>query len=199
MFVGRQKVVVVGAANTGKTCIIGRYISGEFPDNPVTMVSPTFVETSVPVGDRTVTIEIWDTAGAERFRALSHLFYRGAEAGIVVFSIVESDSLARAKEEINGLRQERGDDIKVFVVGNKCDLVRERAVTDEDARKFAQSFNARYFETSAKTGLNIAELFTAVAESLLLDSLPQQPSGQKKSLVGTVGLTTPTKESSDCC
>jgi small GTP-binding protein len=194
----KAKVVLVGAEHTGKTCIISQYVSGEFSENQLATLSPAFVQKVVEVEGKAITLEIWDTAGEERFKSLSHLFYRDAEAGIVVFSLVEHGSLARASEEIAVLSKERDDQVKVFLVGNKCDLATERTVSAEEGRQLAQSAKAAYFETSAKTAVNIHELFRAVADSMC-SSLPKEPIPTgKKSLEDTIGLTT-AKKSSGCC
>jgi small GTP-binding protein len=196
---GKSRVVLIGAEHTGKTCIISKYVSGEFFDKHVTTLSPAFVQKPVEVGGRPIMLEIWDTAGEERFKSLSHLFYRDAEAGIVVFSIIEPESIARATEEIAVLSKERSDQVKVFLVGNKCDLAAERTVSAEDGRGLAQTVNAPYFETSAKTGVNIPELFMAVAESVAANKRTDEHPVRKRSVGDTVALATPTKKSSGCC
>jgi small GTP-binding protein len=162
----KAKVVLVGSAHTGKTSIINRYIYGEFTPHTMPSTQPAFFQKKIHYCGVEFTLEIWDTAGQEQYHALSPMFYRDAEAGIVVFDLTDQSSFSRCKQWVSELRQARGDAITLLVAGNKNDLVSIRTVNLESISSFASSIGAESFETSAKTGENVELLFTALVKTL---------------------------------
>lgn len=127
---------------------------------------PAFFQKKIFCDDGEFTLEIWDTAGQEQYHALSPMFYRDADAGIVVFDLTDSSSFTKSKQWVSELRQARGDDITIAVAGNKSDLPSKRMVKLEEMSAFASSINAESFETSAKTGENVTLLFTSLVKTL---------------------------------
>jgi small GTP-binding protein len=162
----KAKVVVVGAAHTGKSSLVYRYMYGEFTPHTKPSTQPAFFQKKLSYMDRPVTLEIWDTAGQEQYHALSPMFYRDADIGIVVCDLSDSPTFARLKQWVTELRQARGEAITIFVVGNKKDLSSQRTVTLESLATFASSIGSECFETSAKTGENVELLFNAIAKGL---------------------------------
>ena len=162
----KAKVVLVGAAHTGKTSIINRLIYEEFSPHTMPSTQPAFFQKKIFCDDGEFTLEIWDTAGQEQYHALSPMFYRDADAGIVVFDLTDSSSFTKSKQWVSELRQARGDDITIAVAGNKSDLPSKRMVKLEEMSAFASSINAESFETSAKTGENVTLLFTSLVKTL---------------------------------
>ena len=162
----KAKVVLVGAAHTGKTSIVNNYIYGEFSPHTMPSTQPAFFQKKVQYNGDPFTLEIWDTAGQEQYHALSPMFYRDADAGIVVFDLTDSSSFAKSKQWVSELRQARGDSITIVVAGNKNDLPSLRTVTFESVTTFATSIGAESFETSAKTGENIELMFNSLVKVL---------------------------------
>lgn len=162
----KAKVVLVGAANSGKTSIVGRYVSGEFLSTTMPTTQPAFSQKRVNYYGKEVSLEIWDTAGQEQYHALSPLYYRDADIGIIVFDLTDQSSFIKSKQWVNELRQARGDGISMFLVGNKSDLLSIRTVSLETSHQFASSIGAEVFETSAKTGENIEMLFSSIVKSI---------------------------------
>ena len=158
-FIG--KVVLVGAANAGKTSLVTRFVQGDFPLNVQPSTQPAFSKKKVTHKGRKVTLEIWDTAGQERYHALSPLFYREAHVGIVVYDVTDLESLAKARTWAEELRTEVGDEIGIVLAGNKIDC--EAAVSLESANKIAETLGAKVVETSARTGEGVEMLFYTAA------------------------------------
>lgn len=171
----KVKVVLVGAAHTGKTSIVNQYVFGSFTLHTVSTTQPAFCQKQLTHRLQQLSLEIWDTAGQERYHALSPLFYRDAEAGIVVFDLTDADSFARAQKWINELKQARGDQIHIVIAGNKSDLVEKRVVSESEAQQLAQSIKAPYFETSAKTKDNIDALFNSICDHIVNQILSAGP------------------------
>ena len=115
-------------------------------------------------------MQIWDTAGQERYRSLAPMYYRGAQAAIVVFNVTSQSSFEGAKTWVKELQRKAPPELVIAIVGNKCDLP-DRKVSREEAKEFAATVKnpvtgeeAFYMETSAKTNVAVAEVFEEVAK-----------------------------------
>ena len=197
----KVKVVLVGAAHTGKTSIVNQYVFGSFTHHTVSTTQPAFCQKQLNYKEKELSLEIWDTAGQERYHALSPLFYRDAEAGIVVFDLTDADSFTRAQKWISELKGARGDKIHIVIAGNKSDLVDKRNVSVDDAQGLAQSHKAPYFETSAKTKENIEALFNSICEHIVNMSPSASPDAAppSKSIKGNIKFEGNEKEGKSCC
>lgn len=140
---------------------------------------------------RTIKFEIWDTAGQERFASLAPMYYRNAQAALVVYDITKPTSLIKAKHWVAELQRQASPGIVIALVGNKLDLAREdndsklvvnsatddedithtRQVSMKEAQEYAEEEALLFFETSAKTGYNVSEVFTAIANAIPETSL----------------------------
>jgi small GTP-binding protein len=125
--------------------------------------------------DRTVRLQLWDTAGQERFRSLIPSYIRDSTVAVVVYDITSQDTFRQVDKWVEDVRQERGDDVIIMLVGNKTDLADKREVSTEDGEKKAKELKVMFIETSAKAGYNIKTLFRRVAAAL-----PGMESKEKK-------------------
>ena len=198
----KVKIVLVGSHHTGKTSIVNKYVLNKFTTHTISTTQPAFCQKQITHRDHQLSLEIWDTAGQERYHALSPLFYRDAEAGIVVFDLTDQESFDRAQKWIDELKKARGDAIHIAIAGNKVDLVDKRVVSNADALRLAQSINATYFETSAKTAENIDALFSSISDHIVNQILAaNQANGendQKKSLRASIRFDQAQPQSSGC-
>merc|ERR1712130_171647 len=121
---------------------------------------------TVPLEDYIVKFEIWDTAGQERYRSLAPMYYRGAAAALVVYDITTQESFLGAKTWIEELQRQVRADIVIGLAGNKSDLEDKREVTLEDGKNYAEDNGYLFYETSAKLGHNVNEIFKDIAKKL---------------------------------
>ncbi|KAH0786138.1 ras-related protein Rab6 isoform X2 [Histomonas meleagridis] len=156
------KVVFLGDANVGKTSIINRALKGMFTDEIQETIGAYCQQKTIDIDGNDVTLDIWDTAGQEKFRSLAPMYYRGAAAVILVYSITDLNSFQELNTWINDLKQNGSPQI-LFIVGNKADLEDQRVISTEDGESFAKNVSATFFEVSAKVGTSIEELFSSVA------------------------------------
>jgi small GTP-binding protein len=183
----KRKVVLVGSAHAGKTSIVNRFVYGDFSPHTLPNTQPAFFQKQIKANGIDLSLDIWDTAGQEQYHALSPMFYRDADAGIVVFDLTDSSTFARCKHWVRELKEARGTGIAIVIAGNKKDLPSLRTVSPESFAEFALAIDVDHFETSAKTGENIDLLFSSLAKKLLKpaefrrESAPEleeaQPSG----------------------
>jgi len=170
------KVVLLGKEYGGKTSVVERFIHERFNENlPYqNTIGAAFGAKSVSAHGKSVVLGIWDTAGSERYEAMSRIYYRGAKAAIVCYDLTDDASWDRARFWVQEVKAHE-ESCKVYLCGTKRDLLkevrggegRERAMDYHDITDYADSIMADYFETSSKTGENIYELFTKIASDFV--------------------------------
>ena len=156
------KIGLVGDAGTGKTCIISRFINDRFDKSQMTTACPSFCTKTIsyPEYNKTINLDIWDTAGQEIYRSISKLFYKGACVGILVYDVTSKKSFESIKEYwYNELKDNTESNIIFNIVGNKIDLFESEEVDEEEAKNYAKSINAGFYLTSAKKNIEITDLF----------------------------------------
>lgn len=165
------KLVLLGEAAVGKSSIVLRFVSDDFTENKEPTIGAAFLTQRVNIGDETVKFEIWDTAGQERFASLAPMYYRNAQAALVVYDVTKPQSFIKARHWVKELHEQASKGIIIALVGNKIDVLEngeERKVAREEAERLAEEESLLYFETSAKTGENVNEVFLAIAEKIPL-------------------------------
>ena len=171
------KVVLLGDSGVGKTCIISRYISGTFEANSASTNGASYASKIVKYEKlgKTLSLDIWDTAGQEKYKALTKFFYKDAAVAILVYDITRKESFDSLKEYwYTQLQENGGKSIVLGVAGNKCDMYEQEAVPENEAREFAKSINAIYSLTSAQNNTGINELFMDAGNKYLDPNFQQQ-------------------------
>ena len=164
------KVVLLGEGRVGKTSILLRYVENSYVEGRQSTLTASYLDKNVIVDDkREARLSIWDTAGQERFHSLGPIYYRKAKGAILVYDITDATTFDRVKSWTKELRKMVGDHTKICItiVGNKIDLERHRAVSQQSAKKYAISVGADYFEVSAKTGMGVGSVFEELTKVLL--------------------------------
>ncbi|KAJ2084684.1 Vacuolar protein sorting-associated protein 21 [Coemansia sp. S100] len=118
------KVVLLGEAAVGKSSLVLRFVNDEFQDNKEPTIG-AFLTQKVRLDDSVLKLDIWDTAGQERFHSLAPMYYRNAQAAVVVYDITRASSLDRAKSWIKELQRQANPNIVIALVGNKLDLAND--------------------------------------------------------------------------
>lgn len=170
------KIILIGDASVGKSCIVQQYVTGTFQDLTKATVGAAFISKDVEMEGKNYTLNIWDTAGQEAYRYLVPMYYRDAGIGIIVFDITKRESYDSVSTWLEDARKEVGDTLLVVICGNKCDLDSERQVTFDEAMVFASQNNILYTETSALSGSGVGKLF----EMSLLEYQKRNATAEKK-------------------
>ena len=160
------KLVILGEEAVGKSSIAQRFVNGKFTNLHQATIGALFLTKKIRHEDRIVKFEIWDTAGQERFHSLTPLYYKNANAAIVVFDVANLGSFERAKTWVNDLIEKANPGIIIAICGNKIDLEDSRVVKKEDAEKYAEEIGSLYTEVSAKLDKNVNELFEKIVEKM---------------------------------
>jgi len=156
----------LGESAVGKSSLVLRFVKGQFLEYQESTIGAAFLTQTVCLNDTTVKFEIWDTAGQERYHSLAPMYYRGAQAAIVVYDITSNDSFERAKSWVKELQRQGNPNIVIALAGNKVDLAANRKIDQEVAQSYADENGLLFMETSAKTAANVNELFVAIAKKL---------------------------------
>jgi len=162
----KYKLVFLGEQAVGKTSVITRFMYDTFDNNYQATIGIDFLSKTMFLEDRTVRLQLWDTAGQERFRSLIPSYIRDSSGAIVVYDITNRASFLNTSKWIEDVRSERGNDVVIFLVGNKTDLADRRQVSTEEGEEKAKENGVMFIETSAKMGNNIKGLFKQLAQAL---------------------------------
>ncbi|XP_061381392.1 uncharacterized protein LOC116776318 [Danaus plexippus] len=167
MKVVEAKIVVLGSQGVGKTSLVVRYIGKMFSKHISPTIGASFFTCNINLEDSRIKLQVWDTAGQERFRSMAPMYYRNANAALLVYDITSANSFASIKSWVKELQSNVGDPIVLSLVGNKSDLECHRAVSASEAAQYAEEIGAAYCETSALHDQGIDQVFLATASELL--------------------------------
>jgi small GTP-binding protein len=159
-----HKVPLIGDANVGKTSIVTRYTTNQFPETPATTVGVSNVQVTLHYESEELTVNLWDTAGQERFRSLVPLYTRGADLIVLVFSMTDYESFEHLTQWYGKVRTDMRLTCPIVLCGNKTDL--DALVPRARAEEWAAEHNCPVVFTSAQTGDNIKDLFAVIAQEI---------------------------------
>jgi Ras-related protein Rab-7A len=155
----------------GQRC---RYVSGSFVPQYKATIGADFVAKDLLIDDKLVTVQIWDTAGQEKFNSMQGVYYKGADGCVLVYDITDPESfndLQKWREEFVGHSgMAKPEDFPFVLLGNKSDLVAQRKVAYPKAVQYSKEKAMIYYETSAKNGMNVKEAFEDIARKALTAS-----------------------------
>lgn len=167
-----HKIIILGSTATGKTSLLMRYKDDIFSPYLSPSIGVDFTIVKTDVNNKEVKLIIWDTAGFERFKSITRSYFKGVEGIILVYDICDEASfqnLPSWMEFINKSNDYEGaKKIALIIAGNKSDLKSCRQVSYEEGLEYAQSLGVPFFETSAKKGVNVKEIFSSMAEEVSL-------------------------------
>lgn len=173
------KFIIIGDAGAGKSCILHQFIEGTHKKSSSHTIGVEFGSKIIQVGKNKVKLQIWDTAGQDRYRAVTRSYYRGAAGALIVYDITKYASLIIAhsvfsRESFNHVlnwlvdaRTLARPDISLVLAGNKCDLKESRTVSFLEASRCAQENDVLFLETSAVTGEGIEDVFAKACRGII--------------------------------
>ena len=165
----KVQFIIVGDSTVGKTSILKSYFDSEFKSTYLATVGVDFYTKDIEISNKIVRVKVWDTAGQERYKSLSNNYFKNAQGIILVFDLNNRDTFNSLKDWLISIHDNVGKDsnIQIVVLGNKVDLKREVLKNEGEEFCSSQGKDFKYFETSAKNGLNIKESFNYLITSTL--------------------------------
>ncbi len=181
------KAVLLGESGVGKTCIIARFINNTFENNIMSTTGASYAGKTMAFeefGGKCIKFEIWDTAGQEKYRALTKIFYKDAGVAILVYDITRKESFDELKDYwYNQIKECAPKNIVIGIAANKCDLYDNEQVSEDEARNFANEIGAVFKLTSASTNQGIEDLFKGVGCKVLDPNYSSDDAEKKNKIV----------------
>ena len=164
------KVLLLGDSSVGKTCFLLRFTEDTYTDNHISTIGVDYKLKLYKNEDQLVKIQIWDTAGQDRFRSITKNYFRGSHGIMLIYDITSLSSFNNIKTWILQIRESLGDQANIVLIGNKVDLESNRKVQFEEGYKLANQNKMGYFETSAKEDINMQKVFDFLCKEMLKKS-----------------------------
>ena len=160
------KYIIIGDAAVGKSNLLLRYAHGQFKPEYQLTIGVEFGAKNVNIRNKIYRIQIWDTAGQENFRSITRAYYKNSVCALVVYDISNRDSFNNVSTWIEDCKNQSPKTIFMVLVGNKSDLEDRRQVSTEEGQELADKFGILFYETSAKEGTNVEEIFNDSADKI---------------------------------
>ena len=164
------KIILVGDVSVGKTSIIGRYINNAFDDDYQCTIQAEQQSKVIKEDENTsIKLNIWDTVGQEKFRAVTRQYYRDCHGAIIVFDLTKRSSFEQMKIWLEDIKNYGNNDTVIIIMGNKSDLTGEREISSNEIKEKLNELNDDYlyFEVSAKNGNNISMAFDKLKKLIM--------------------------------
>ena len=159
------KILLLGDAAVGKTCFLMQYTENTFQEIHMSTIGLDYKLKNVQLDENKIyKLQIWDTAGQDRFRSIAKNYYKGAHGIILLYDVTEKKTFENVRNWIKQIKEEVNDNVCIILVGNKIDMEGKRVVSTEEGEKMAEEYELMFFECSAKTGENIDEAFNELVK-----------------------------------
>ena len=194
------KLLLIGDSGVGKSCLLLRFSDDQFTASFITTIGIDFKVKTVDLEGKRVKLQIWDTAGQERFRTITSAYYRGAMGILLIYDVTNANTWKNVRNWVRNIADNAPQTVNKILIGNKADMKPEmRQVSTAQGQSLADEYGMKFFETSARTGVNVAEAFltlaTDVKDRLLAGGGEPAPSGG----INVAQAPEPTGRKSGCC
>ena len=180
------KVLLLGDSSVGKTCFLLRYCDKSFQDAHLSTIGLDYrLKTMTLKSGKNIKLQIWDTAGQDRFRAITKNYYKGANGIILIYDVTNVQTFENVKNWISLIKEEANPNVVIYLAGNKIDLPEDtKTVGTEEGQKMADEYKLLFKEASAKAGKNVNEIFQELVEKIdeVFSKLEVPKSDQKNKL-----------------
>ncbi|ELP90270.1 ehrab7g protein, putative [Entamoeba invadens IP1] len=186
------KIILIGESGVGKTSLINRYVENSFDPVYKSTIGCDFLSKNVQYEGVEYVLQIWDTAGHEKFSSMISSFYRGSDGAFVVFDVTDTASFSNLDSWINEFSGSINNDVPIIVCGNKTDL-ENRCVPTASAQQWCDLRNYTYVESSAKSSAGVTDMFATIVKLIVDNKKGDDVSEDLKPIAINV------KPKNDCC
>ena len=163
------KIMLLGDSSVGKSSILRKYCKNEFLGKYITTIGIDFQIKNLTIDNKKIKVQIWDTAGEERYKVVTKSYFNSSNGFIIIYDITNRESFCNVNNWIEQISTLVGNNVKCILFGNKNDWKHKRNVEAKEGIELAKKFNYKFYETSAKDGNNIEEGFTSLIIDILGD------------------------------
>ena len=160
------KVILIGDSGVGKTNIMSKYLKNQFMENSKATVGVEFGSKLFNHQGHKIKAQIWDTAGQEKYKAITGAYYKGSKGAFIVYDITRKDTFASIERWVNDLKATSDPKLTIILIGNKNDLDDKREVSKDQGEEKAKSFGCAFLETSAFSGDNLDKAFELMVKEI---------------------------------
>ena len=161
------KILLLGDSEVGKSCFLMRYSDNVFVENYITTIGLDYKLKIVKLDSgKTIKVQLWDTAGQDKYRTLAKNYYKGSHGILLLYDITKMTSFENIREWIRDIKEEVSEKAIIFLIGNKIDLTDNRKISKEKGEELAEEYKIPFFEASAKSGENVDEVFKALYKKI---------------------------------
>ena len=160
------KIVILGDTCVGKSCILMRFVKNSMLHNHLSTIGIDSSTKTINTERGKAILQIWDTAGQDKFRSISQSYIRNGDAIILVYDITSDDTFQHVTTWMDAIHNMAKQDVPIILVGNKTDMENERRITTEEGQKLAEKYKLLFKEVSAMTGDGVADVFTMLTIAL---------------------------------
>ena len=155
------KIIVLGDISVGKTSIIKRYITNAYSEDARASISCEFAKKTLEIDANTsANLNIWDTAGEEKFMSVTKQFYNDSHGAMIVYDLTKKNTFLKINKWIKDIKEKAPKDVVIMIVGNKSDLVNEKVELGDELKSLQESYE--YQDVSAKCGNNVSLAFEKI-------------------------------------
>ena len=155
-------IIIIGDAGVGKTNLLSQYINKIFNEDTRPTIGADYSIKVHQLQKKKINVRFWDTAGQEKYRAISKKFYKDAHGVILVYDVTNKDSFDYLQNWKKEIEENCKENVVVMLIGNKLDLVEDKEVSEENGKGFAKDNGYFFLETSAKKDQGVNEAFELV-------------------------------------
>jgi len=189
------KLLVIGDSGVGKSSLLLRFADAGFTDTYISTIGVDFKIKTIEIDGKTIKLQIWDTAGQERFRTIVSSYYRGANGVILTYSTIDQESFTNLDMWRKECESYAPENVSIVLCGTKSDDVKNRQISLEEGKSYAERYNYKFLETSSKSNKNVDEIFIEIATQVMNKGHIKLNISEKKPL-----LNNPVKtEKKKCC
>ena len=157
------KILLLGDSEVGKSCFLMRYSENVFIENYITTIGLDYKLKTVKLDTgKTIKVQLWDTAGQDKYRTIAKNYYKGSHGILLLYDITKQSSFDNIREWVRDIKEEVNEKAILFLIGNKIDMEDQRKIPKEKGVELAEEFKIPFFEASAKSGENVDEAFKAL-------------------------------------
>ena len=196
------KIMIIGEAKVGKTSLISKYCRNDFSGGVyLSTIGIDFQIKNLEMDSKKIRLQIWDTAGEERFRNIAKNYYQSSDGFLVVYDITNNESFETLDYWIEEIKSNSQELSKMILVGNKCDKEKVRKVKKDDGKSYAKKKKIKFCEVSAKDGTNVNEVFESLVKDILKSYSPIENFKKRGSRMLSVPVQAQqdNKKNSNCC
>ena len=167
------KLIIIGDTGVGKSCLMKRVMDSTFQEEHQVTIGVEFGSYGVRVDNKVIKVQIWDTAGQESYKSVTRIFYRGAQCVFLTYDVTRHETFDNIADWLKDIRDHAMEEVLIYLVGNKADSA-DKEVSGSEGLAFAQGNGIhKFFETSAKTGDAVHDVFSIATKDMLTRNIQE--------------------------